>query len=501
MRTSFFATVLFMCIAMLCNGQESDKITNWNTSEYPQICFDVNHYPKDGVTPVLHLKENGLDMPFSITEYDCDYSDSSRNILVLLEDLASNGPYQSAYSREALISFLSVARIHGQDNFYIATYNRKKTGTPILDLVYNQGTNDVRTVINAIANQSVSNERFSDFPHRADVYTAVREGIELLENVPGAKAIFLITAGHPMETSGAESESQVIISSQKKHIPVFVFEYTARSGGSPKMEGLANCTQGLYANFSEPSYLAQTLQSYYESLPELYFGHRYQVAYQTNAQRGNAVNLAMEIDGVPYTQQLTLPASTFRDWISDNLILFIAICVVVVVLVVLLIVWIQRNDKRHKSELNQLEIDKQRLESETEDKFRKMREQEAERAHEEAKRKQVEAQRKRDEELASLMHSKRAYPRIQCIDGNNRFLYEIKSIRTTIGRKSDNTIVLKSPSVSKCHATISFDGLGFVIADNNSANKVRVNDSYITQCALSNGDIIWLGDAKLVFTV
>lgn len=69
-----------------------------------------------------------------------------------------------------------------------------------------------------------------------------------------------------------------------------------------------------------------------------------------------------------------------------------------------------------------------------------------------------------------------------------------------IGReRSQASIVLRDPNVSRRHAELSFDGTGWRITDLNSTNGTLVNDVDVTSCPLQDGDLITLGLVNLEF--
>jgi FHA domain-containing protein len=76
----------------------------------------------------------------------------------------------------------------------------------------------------------------------------------------------------------------------------------------------------------------------------------------------------------------------------------------------------------------------------------------------------------------------------------------------TIGRSDNNTLVLPDPEryISRVHASISFQGGGFVLVDNGTKNATLVNGQPIgqgRQARLSDGDTIKLGDYILAITL
>lgn len=82
-------------------------------------------------------------------------------------------------------------------------------------------------------------------------------------------------------------------------------------------------------------------------------------------------------------------------------------------------------------------------------------------------------------------------------DKNTEF-FELKKIRTNIGRHSDNDILIPHLTISNHHAIITNEGGVFYIQDNQSTNGVFVNDIKITKSKISSGDNIRMGIAKLL---
>jgi len=68
----------------------------------------------------------------------------------------------------------------------------------------------------------------------------------------------------------------------------------------------------------------------------------------------------------------------------------------------------------------------------------------------------------------------------------------------TLGRSSDNDIVLRDFSVSRHHAKIEAVGGAFRIVDLESTNGVKVNDSFVATAVLAPGDHLVVGSFELV---
>ena len=78
----------------------------------------------------------------------------------------------------------------------------------------------------------------------------------------------------------------------------------------------------------------------------------------------------------------------------------------------------------------------------------------------------------------------------------NRFM--VNEAGSTIGRGSDSDIFLDDVTVSRKHATISFED-GFKFVDSGSLNGSYLNNERTSTAALKSGDEIQIGKFHLVF--
>jgi hypothetical protein len=70
---------------------------------------------------------------------------------------------------------------------------------------------------------------------------------------------------------------------------------------------------------------------------------------------------------------------------------------------------------------------------------------------------------------------------------------------TRIGRRTDNDIVLDSPSVSRHHAQIRWRDAYFVLFDTSSHGRTLVNGEPVEEQVLRPGDVIALSDVLLIY--
>jgi pSer/pThr/pTyr-binding forkhead associated (FHA) protein len=68
----------------------------------------------------------------------------------------------------------------------------------------------------------------------------------------------------------------------------------------------------------------------------------------------------------------------------------------------------------------------------------------------------------------------------------------------TIGRLSDNSVMIDNPAVSSHHACVFRDGDTFVVEDLQSTNGTFVNGTRVSRHALQQGDVVKVGKHQLV---
>ncbi|HET8630765.1 MAG TPA: FHA domain-containing protein [Thermomicrobiales bacterium] len=80
--------------------------------------------------------------------------------------------------------------------------------------------------------------------------------------------------------------------------------------------------------------------------------------------------------------------------------------------------------------------------------------------------------------------------------------YDLDTVQLTVGRGSDNDMVLNDPMVSRYHAVVKRQGGHFTIIDLGSANPVVVNDQVLEAGIaqqLSHRDVIFIGKTVFAF--
>ena len=77
--------------------------------------------------------------------------------------------------------------------------------------------------------------------------------------------------------------------------------------------------------------------------------------------------------------------------------------------------------------------------------------------------------------------------------------FQINRSEITIGRRSDNTIILDNPTVSGNHCSLVQENDRFLLRDLNSTNGTRVNSREITESHLKTKDLVQVGSVEFLF--
>lgn len=85
------------------------------------------------------------------------------------------------------------------------------------------------------------------------------------------------------------------------------------------------------------------------------------------------------------------------------------------------------------------------------------------------------------------------------IELNTGKRYRLRGETVTIGRQSDNDVVINDPSVSRHHARLERDGPTYVVTDLNSTNGTLINQIPVTKGVIEDEDCLTLGKTNFIF--
>lgn len=460
---------------------------------------------------VRYLKENGLQRDFTMERVKNISSNRGKHIVILWEDFkeVSKGydirMGQHDFIKRAISQFLLSGKLSPNDYVMVAEFHRSTNTATVMRSLGSDFTNDHGYLASLVSRHTHSDRSFTDAPNTSDLYTAVREAIELLNKLPEAdesKAVYLFTAGHPRNVPGADSADQVLLLAQKLNIPVYIVQYAPRSGVALETDNFAKATKGSFQCFmqNEENNACNFMKSSYDNIDEAYFGHDYRFTYLTNLKRGgDPQTVAININGVEYQEQYMPPAFSLKEWIKENPVLFALIVLLLLILITLAIVLSVVSHKKKARKLKQLERQQQVAEAEAQKAIIDANNALGDYKRQQEQERIADQERAEQERLYTLMRNKNVFPRLVCDVGGFKSSSDITKPLFAIGREPDNDLVLNNGTVSRHHAKITYDGYGFYITDSNSANHVVVNGAILSSSLLRSGDVIELGEAKIIF--
>lgn len=497
----FFLAILLLIGYTSSYALSTGGIVNGiHVDQFPDVSFVFHSNVPNPLdrSDFWYLKESGRNVDFKLEQMPVHSVETEQSTIVLWEDMAYNGYEQFYFTQNVLSGFFSRIQFQNSDKFAVYAFNRIDNTTPSALIPITDGfANDRVYLANAVKEYVHSQITYKDFPNRSDLYSAIRESFELLSKRKGVKSVIVFTAGYSMKNSGAESESQVLMKAQQLHIPVYIYQYYKKSGVATESKGFAQSTFGSFKSYLDAKEAERDLLNQYPKIKDRYNGYDYKFSFCSELKRGGETStILLSVDGVEFTEQLVSPPHTVFSWLMEHKLLIVFAMFVIILLIVAIYMYVRRTSQtiaKSKADIDQLEnqriSDKESFEQsqkELEDRIRKENEDE---------------KRNADlERLEQIMHKKNLYPRLRISTCNDSGMYEIIKPITHIGRESDNDLVLSSFRVSRHHAQIEFNGVGFEITDLNSTNKVIVNGEAVERAVLRSGDLIKLGDVNLTFS-
>ena len=505
MKKISFLFALLWVSSVICAGNLNG---NFNTNEFPTVRFAWHeNNPNVLGSSAFKLTENKTSLDFDVEVADSRHPQGENAYVILWEDMAVYNQYHHFYdfTNQVLDLYFGCTLLDKDDYFYIAAYNRTKTQDNTLRPIVSGFTNDGQELQQAVKNYQRSKLTFNEAPNQSDAFPALNEALDLLNarNNDGAKAIFIFTVGRALENSASNSVVSVQRRAQELHIPVYVIQYAAPYGKSEKFEDLAVGSYGMFLSVSSANVdenVTNGLAGFREMVRKVekrYYGHDYIFTYQTLTERGgDAATLTINVAGTETQLQMVPPAHNVLSWMKTHLILTILCIVLFIALLVVGIVLFVTRSHKHDAQMNVL-----RQEQESAAQQATAAQQALETYKQETR--QQEVARKNDElqkQLIALMHSKNLYPRLFVSEKGNNSVYEMTKPSITIGRKSDNDLVLTNAAVSRNHAQIVFNGVEFVLEDLHSTNGLFVNGQIVKGMhTLKNQDMINIGQAMITF--
>lgn len=496
---------LVLSVSLSAQTQRGLKGT-FNVENFPEVSFVWNTPNPDTLDiSQFALFEDNVPVGIELSRLPADITKSgSKNVLFLWEDMANHNR-QSDFTRELLTQFFSEIDSDATECFEIAVFNQQKNNANrVLEPLVGYFTSDLSLLGKAVSTYQNSNRYFSS--KRSDLYLALLEGIELLKQEPKDHTgiIVVVTAG--LSTKGSITEIQVRQEALSADIPIYVVNYPL-NGSTQEINTLAEKTFGLVTSSTDVTEALVDLLQNHDRMSERLEGCDYEIRFTSNCEHdAKQHTLQLIVDNVQQFQSsYEAPNATFGMWLGKHWWLALVIVVLIgggTVLAVLLTKK-KKEEKETVTEKLQNQILREREESERRhseamEELRREQQVKDRTAKETAKREQDAAN---EERLSKIMQAKDLYPRLKYKCGKESSSYTITKPCVTLGRDSNNDVILDNPTVSSQHAEIEFDGSAFEVRNKSHSYSqgIIVNGQFCQKCVLKNGDMIGLGEVVITF--
>lgn len=512
MKRFFLYSLLLLAGATNLLAQQGSLKTGFDTDKYPEVSF-VWHELNPAVIPAAEfaLEEGAVATNISVQQMAQVDMPKHQSLIVLWEDMASQGAHMHDFSQRILLDFFPT--LQASDEVLLAVFNRHTPGENVMRPLTDGFTSNRQDLINAVSSHQHSTATYRDRPLESDVFPAVNEALQTLQKRDKegyAKSIVVITSGMPLENSATNSVVSVQQLALQYHIPIYVVQYASNHGPSTKVEGLANDTYGMNvtcvsANHSDNVEKGkQALRDFYSVIPARYAGQDYRITFTTRSPRGHQEQmLKLTVAGFEYQQTFVTPSHTFASWVKAHVVLFILLVVLALLLIGATIFYIIYVKRKHEREIgNVINLQNEQMQQ-AEDKIKHQQQELAAYKMQQEEQVQREKAQQEIERLTQLMHSRNLYPRLQFIVNGETQSYEIHQLETVIGRTANQAdVVISDATVSRRHALIVFDGEHFLISDCNSTNGTIVDGVPVTQpTPLRDHSLINLGSILINFNL
>ena len=485
----------------------------FNSDAFPTVTFVWHDNGAEELSKgdVRFLKENGLNKDFTMQPLQRDTRNAGKRIVILWEDFmeVSKGKDiragQHEFIKNTLNLFLASSKLSANDRVTVAQFHRSTNTTKVMQPLDKGFSSDFVGLRSLVTSHRHSDRSFSNAPNSTDLYSAVREAIELLRDLPedgSSKAVFLFTAGHPRNVAGADSADQVLLLAQRCNIPVYILEYYPASGVANETANFARATEGDFECFDQNGVqrACTTMLSWYDEIDDAYFGHDYRFSFESGMKRGDdPQTVALNINGVEYQEQYMPPAFSLKEWMAEHLLLTIALILFILLVIAAIVVVSVLSHSKKTRKLKDLEHKQQAAEAEAQQAIAQANSSLDEYKRQQEQSRAAEQERAEQERLASLMKTKNLSPRLVWELEGVKQTYDMNKPTITMGRDAGNDLVFAHSSVSRQHAIITYDGYGFYIIDTNSTNHVVVNGKVESQTVLHSADTIQLGQVRIIF--
>jgi type II secretory pathway pseudopilin PulG len=411
------------------------------------------------------------------------------------------------------------------DEIAIATFGCIKDGRSALNYIYDFG-NSTSGMLGAVQNHKTPKDLYHNKDY-SDLHYAIDEAIKDLSNYETElpKAIYVFSAEYNNKQNSSSSAQDNIASANKSNIQIHTIKYNFKGYGKHQINHIAEGTNGSHhttdrkkANGENSSELLKRnlnsaesfIKKSYDEISLRSYGLDYTLSFKSPHEKDGKVH-ALEVKSKDGEKASIGYQSPKANWFKENL---LWVCIVGFLLIGLLIYLLIYNKKQKEKraqqqaqDLNQLKEEQMVKDNKAQEKFKhqEMQMQLIKDKEQAEKNKQLDEQRKKEREahlqkMKDEMNRSGNLPVLHFSIGDQHGSITIENPTFKIGRDESNDLFINHPTVSRNHLIISFDEKGYNLVDSGSANGTLLNGNKVKQSDLRDGDILQVGEVKIVYS-
>jgi len=356
--------------------------------------------------------------------------------------------------------------------------------------------------LNSQQNQETLEEQIQSLkPQGKDtqLFLAIKSVLEKVVSCNGARQQIIVFSDGDAEDKAITLQEVVDLANDKQvEIHTVGFGDLAKSKTALKLQvlqTLSNKTSATYQHFSDASLLDPFFRNILDNESigilnidpaKLPFGTKTILVSFSNVNEENAVATQIEltVQNTSEWENVLVSIQIYTGSENPKLVVILSVAFLIAILILMVVLKLRKKNKKMKLE------QKVRTEKELE-------KQESLQRDEEMRNALSSMQKKMDEfnPDQAVNHQGEPYAWLQDSKGS---YYELVNYSTTIGRDSENSIVIQDPTVSRSHAILDYKNGQLVWTDRAPSNPTSVNGSVIDgSYRLTPGDVIHCGNVQL----
>ena len=489
----------FISLFLKVDGDNILRIDSVNTQDFPKIVLTFNVInPNIKGKEAMILMEGGQRVNFSLKKIANEIGSTKKNILILFEDMCDKtDPGQKDFFQNVLMNSLDDFVKNG-DKINIAKFDRSRKGESVLNLLIPEYTDNTKTLIKSVINLKSNDDIFYN-QLSSDLYFALFDGInELVNKFPSNnKILILLSAGKNNKESSESTPERAIYLAKTYRIPIYSIQYRMQGWEHNRLTPVVRATFGEEIITNNIKIAIDSLNQFVNNSLQRINGQTYQISFETNVSKdGQYHYFYLYLNGIPNKIEFKAQEKTLWEYYIENKMYSIPISIFVFLIVVLLFFLIMKSNKKRKKSKIKLQYFENTTET-TKKIVKKQQEQlkllnKNKNSHEQ---KEIQEYKKNLNE----MYRRGGQPRIIITGNSEKMVYSIKKPIVKVGRDVSNDLIINDKMVSRKHAIISFSGNEYFIEDLNSKNGIYINGKRIKKEKIKKGDLIEIGEKKLMF--